>query len=48
MITHTAKGKDLRKPTHICWQSPEVYILSLSLLGGTNDFHNSADRRETM
>jgi len=47
MITHTAKGTD-RKPLPTSWQSPEVYILSLSLLSGTKDFHNSADRRETM
>ena len=47
MITHTLKGTVSRKPTSQSW-SPETYILSLTLLGGADDFHNSADRRDSM
>jgi len=47
MITNTLKGTVSRKPTCHSWQ-PETYILSLTLLGGADGFHNSADRRDTM
>jgi hypothetical protein len=47
MITHTTNGKGLRKPICNSW-SPQVYILSLPLLGGADEIHNSANRRETM